>query len=120
MFFTLTIFLNSQDSISASKSKIVTDSLPGKDLFRRNCGMCHFVNKPFIGPALNRINERNKNWLISFIRNSSKLMLKRDSITMVLYEQYGYVEHPNFKILSKNEIKEIITYIERASNSNSH
>lgn len=65
----------------------------GKKIFQNNCGMCHKLDKPFIGPALSCIT-RTKNI---------------DELTKIVGGQNG---HPTSK-LTEEEINALIEYINK-------
>lgn len=55
----------------------------GEDIFKQNCVVCHRTDdQKMVGPGLKGINEkRSEEWLISWIRNSQKLI---ESLTCFL------------------------------------
>lgn len=63
----------------------------GKTIFQNNCGMCHRLDKPIIGPALNCIT-KTKN---------------KDDLTKIVEGESG---HPTSKLTEK-EINALIEYI---------
>lgn len=84
----------------------------GKQLFANNCKQCHAVNEVVVGPALGNVtSRRSKEWLLSFIRNSSKLIQEGDPVAKGLFEQYNRTQMPSFNF-SDEEIQAILSHIE--------
>lgn len=65
----------------------------GKMIFQSNCGMCHKLDKPIIGPALNCITKTKK----------------KDELTKIIVGKQG---HPISKLTDK-EIEALIEYINK-------
>jgi len=88
----------------------------GRMLFETNCSPCHGVHKEIIGPMLSSITKkRDTTWLRQFIRNSQAVIAAGDSDANYLYEQYHHQVMPSFKTLTKDQINNILLYIETES-----
>jgi mono/diheme cytochrome c family protein len=85
----------------------------GKKLFTSNCAMCHTLTKDdLIGPGLAGVNERREQaWLISWIKNSQKMVESKDKIAVELFNKYNKVVMPPYDY-SDEEIKSILSYID--------
>ncbi|MDQ3534398.1 MAG: c-type cytochrome [Bacteroidota bacterium] len=87
----------------------------GKSLFTNECTVCHALDRKLIGPALAGVTERRPiPWLISFIRNSSKVIQSGDDYAVNLFNQYNKMQMPAFAY-SDEEILSILAYIEQES-----
>src|SRR4028118_2225148 len=88
----------------------------GKTLFNNNCTTCHAVSdEVVVGPGLKGINERRpEQWLISWIRNSQKVIATGDKYAVDLFNQYNKAPMPAFDF-SDVEIRNILAYIDVAS-----
>lgn len=88
-------------------------SQDGKELFERNCTVCHQLGKgKLVGPDLQGVTERReKQWLFNFIHNSQEVIKSGDPIAVKLYEEYNKSLMPPFTQLSDAEINSIIDYI---------
>jgi len=89
----------------------------GKSIYQQNCQSCHAINKIMTGPALNGFTKRGpwikKENIYKWIHNPSAFMAK-DSYTKNLQKEYEVIMQA-FPQLSKEDIDEIIEYIEYAS-----
>jgi mono/diheme cytochrome c family protein len=85
----------------------------GQSLFRQNCTVCHAINDIVVGPALGGVHTRRSTpWLISFIRNSQKLIKSGDPDAVELYNRFNKTEMPAFSF-SDEEIISILAYIKQ-------
>ena len=83
----------------------------GKQLFNNNCKQCHAVDAIVVGPALANVsNRRSKEWLHSFIKNSSKVIQGGDPVAKELYEKFNKTQMPAFNF-SEEEIDAILAHI---------
>lgn len=88
----------------------------GQSLFTANCTQCHAINQKIIGPALKDVHERREvPWLISWIRNSQKLIASGDETAVALYEEYNQTVMASYPF-SDDEILSILAYIKVESN----
>ncbi|TGE08846.1 c-type cytochrome [Hymenobacter fodinae] len=82
----------------------------GDALFKGNCAQCHAVNDVVVGPALMGLDKRRpERWLLSWIKNSSKMVASGDEYAVKIFNQYGKQQMPSF-LLSDAEIRQILTY----------
>lgn len=87
----------------------------GATLFKKECTACHSINlsEKLIGPALNNITKkRNRTWLHLWIKNNQALRKSGDKDAISIYKEYNGIEMNNFLHLSKNDIDDILTFIE--------
>ncbi|RED96226.1 quinol:cytochrome c oxidoreductase pentaheme cytochrome subunit [Marinoscillum furvescens DSM 4134] len=83
----------------------------GESLFKANCTQCHAINEKVIGPALKDVHERrSKEWLISWIRNSQKLIQSGDETAVALWEEYNKTAMPAYPF-SDEEITSLLSYV---------
>ncbi len=101
-------------TISAQGAEIPTDEAvisSGESLFKANCTQCHQVHKKVIGPALAGVTERlESDYLISWIRNSQKLVQSGDEYAVSIYEEYNQVAMPAYPF-SDDQILSLLAYI---------
>jgi len=87
----------------------------GEKLYNANCTQCHAINEVVIGPALKGIEERRERpWLISWIKNSQKVIESGDEYAVALYEKYKKVAMPAYPFTDA-EIISVLEYIDVAS-----
>jgi mono/diheme cytochrome c family protein len=87
------------------------DAAAGKSLFNSNCAACHKLDKDMTGPALRGITERlDKDWLSSWIRNSSKMIKAGDSYAVEVFEKYNKTPMTAFPQFSDADIDNILAY----------
>jgi len=83
----------------------------GKKLFNANCAACHKLNKRGIGPALKGVSEKyDREWLYSWIKNSSSMIKAGDPQAVAVYEEYNRSVMNNFPQLSNEDIDKILAY----------
>lgn len=86
-------------------------ALVGQKLFQTYCVNCHALDDVVVGPPLENVHQRRQEkWLIAFIRNSTQLIYKRDSIATEVFNQYNKTPMPSFA-MSDDAIKSILAYI---------
>ena len=109
LFLTLSfIFLFSFQSLHSQDDPIVKE---GKKLFNANCAACHKLNKRGIGPALKGVSEKyDREWLYSWIKNSSAMIKAGDPQAVAVYEEYNRSVMNNFPQLSNEDIDKILAY----------
>lgn len=90
----------------------------GQELFNNNCTSCHQVSTEIVvGPGLKDIHSRRPlPWLISFIRNSQKLIQSGDKYSVNLYNQFAQTVMPPHDF-SDEDITAIVAYIAKESAS---
>lgn len=114
LFFSLNT-LSAQDAEGGGAADgIPTDEAivsAGASLFKANCTQCHAINELVIGPALKDVHERREtDWLISWIRNSQKLIQSGDETAVELWEEYKPTVMPAYPF-SDEEITSLLAYI---------
>ena len=87
------------------------DPVLGKKLFNSNCAACHKVNKKAVGPALRGASTKyEKEWLYSWIKNSSAMIKSGDDQAVAIWEEYNKSAMTAFPQLSTDDIDNIIAY----------
>ncbi len=101
-----------------AEDKILTDELSiqsGQQLFNQHCAACHNFESAEIGPNLSGVtSERNKEWLMSFIKNAPKMIESGDERAVELFEKYKQYM-PAFTMLSDDDIEHLLAFIHRFS-----
>jgi mono/diheme cytochrome c family protein len=83
----------------------------GKKLFNANCAACHKLNKRAVGPALRGISSKyDREWLYSWINNSTALVKSGDAQAVASYEEYNGSVMTSFQQFSNDDIDNIIAY----------
>lgn len=113
--FSVINFAQAQDA-AASEDGISTDPAmisAGEKLFKGNCTSCHQVHKKVIGPALANVWERvpSKEWIYSFIQNSTKVIASGDEYAVNLYNEYNKTQMTSFGSLDPAKIDQILAYV---------
>ena len=94
-------FLNAQE----------VDVQAGKKLFNANCASCHKLNKKAVGPALKGVSAKyDREWLYSWIKNSSAMIKAGDPQAVAVWEEYNKVAMNAFPMLSNADIDNILAY----------
>ncbi len=114
--FTLSFQSMAQDAAAGDAAAAGPDPAlvsAGKSLFENNCTTCHSVtDEVVIGPGLYNMHERRTEaWLISWIRNSSKMIAAGDPQAVELFNKYNKTQMPSYAF-SDEEIKSIIAYVQ--------
>lgn len=107
LFFTPSF---SQDAPAAADPLAVK----GQSLFKEaGCNTCHGVHDKKTGPALKDVSKRwsNPATLISFIKNSTKVINSGDAYANKLYNEYNKVQMPAHEFLSDDDVKAILAYV---------
>ena len=87
------------------------DIQKGKSLFNANCAACHKLNKRAVGPALAGISAKyDKEWLYSWIKNSTAMVKSGDAQAVAIYEEYNGSVMTSFPQLSNEDIDNILAY----------
>ena len=80
-------------------------------MFNANCAACHKLKKRAIGPALKGVTEKyDKEWLYSWIKNSSAMIKAGDAQAVAIYEEYNRSVMNNFPQFSNEDIDKILAY----------
>lgn len=86
----------------------------GKRLFEENCTACHSICSKVIGPALLGVTDRRtNNWLLSFTKNSSQMIMDGDPQAVELYTSWNKQSMTSFEFLTDKEISAIYDYISK-------
>jgi mono/diheme cytochrome c family protein len=113
--FLLVSFLSLPQNAFAQADELPTSDeaiANGEKLFKNNCAVCHQVQNKMVGPALKNVYERRElPWLLSFIKNSQKVIQSGDEYAVNLYNEYGKAVMPSFDYFADEEIKNILGYI---------
>ncbi len=87
------------------------DPAKGKELFNSNCAACHKMDKRATGPALRGVASKyEKEWLYSWIKNSSALIKSGDAQAIKVFEENNKVAMTAFPQLSNEDIDAILAY----------
>ena len=93
------------------------DPTKGKSLFNTNCAACHNLDKKMTGPALRGVEARlandeglDRNWLNSWIRNSSALIRSGDAYANKIYAEYNGAAMTAFPQFSDQDLSDILAY----------
>jgi cytochrome c2 len=108
---------NLEEDVLQNASPVV---LQGKQIFQQQCSNCHYINKEDDdgGPALGSVTRRrSKAWLVSFIRNSQKVIQAGDPYAVHLFNSFNRRIMVPMEFLTENDISSILEYIELASSS---
>ena len=107
LFFTSTITIFAQDA----------DPVAGKALFNTNCASCHKLDRKMTGPALRNVEARlledeglDREWLYSWIRNSSALIKSGDAYANKIYEEYNKSAMTAYPQLTDSDLNNILAY----------
>ena len=104
LFFLLLFF-----SFSAHSQEV--DITKGKSLFNANCAACHKLNKNLVGPKLSGVSDKyEKEWLYTWIKNSSAMIKSGDERAVAIYEEWNKVAMNAFPQLSNEDIDNILAY----------
>ena len=87
------------------------DPMAGKKLYNANCAACHKLNKKAVGPALRGVSAKyDKEWLYSWIKNSSAMIKAGDAQAVAIWEEYNKTAMTAFPQLSNADIDNILAY----------
>jgi mono/diheme cytochrome c family protein len=87
------------------------DIQKGKALFNANCAACHKLKKRAVGPALAGVSAKyDKEWLYSWIKNSTAMVKSGDAQAVAIYEEYNGSVMTSFPQLSNEDIDNILAY----------
>lgn len=87
----------------------------GKTIFNNNCTVCHSLGaEVVVGPGLKGVTQRRPEaWLVSWIRNSQKVVESGDAYAVEIYNKFNKTPMPPYDF-SDDEIKSVLKYIEVA------
>ena len=93
------------------------DPVAGKALFNTNCASCHKLDRKMTGPALRYVEKRlaedeglDREWLYSWIRNSSAMIKSGDTYAVKIYEEYNKSAMTAYPQLTNADIDNILAY----------
>ncbi|MFB0903960.1 MAG: cytochrome c, partial [Nonlabens sp.] len=104
---------NTSDSVPAAPVEVSesADAALGEALFKANCASCHKLYKKAVGPALFQVSERyDKDWLYTWIKNSSAFIATGDAQAVAIYNEYNQSNMNAFPQLSNVDIDNILAY----------
>ena len=89
----------------------------GEELFKTYCNSCHLLSaQSSTGPGLAGITDkRTKEWLVSWITNSTEFIATGDEDAVQIFEEFNKVVMPPFTQLTEAEIVSVIDYMEVAA-----
>ena len=94
-----------------SGSLLAQDVDKGKSLFNSQCAACHKLKKKAVGPALAGVTAKyEKEWLYSWIKNSSAMIKAGDPQAVAIWEEYNKTAMTAFPQLSNEDIDNILAY----------
>lgn len=98
----------------------------GENLFRSRCTVCHAIgkntrvvgggediekNQRRAGPDLLGVTEKRSHaWLVRWLTDPGKMLSEKDPAAVELYNEYGQVVMPNFR-LGETEVNALIEYL---------
>lgn len=114
----LVVFLLSSISLFAQGEEAAAgDVAKGKALFNQNCAACHSLKKKMTGPNLYKVESRlaedeglGREWLYSWIKNSSGVIKSGDAYANKIYAEYNQTAMTAFPTLSNGDIDNILAY----------
>ena len=86
----------------------------GQKLFKKNCAVCHKMDKVLTGPALQGWSDRvpEGDWIYEWVKNSQVLIASGDDYANKIYNSNGKVEMTAFPQLSNEDVDAIFTYVD--------
>lgn len=102
----------SEDGIPSDDSMVSA----GASLFKANCTQCHAINEQVVGPALKDVHKkRDIDWLMSWIKNSQRLIQSGDPTAVALYEEFNNTVMPSYPF-SDEQVMSLLAYVKSESN----
>jgi copper(I)-binding protein/cytochrome oxidase Cu insertion factor (SCO1/SenC/PrrC family) len=92
-------------------------SIPrGEQLFRTRCANCHSVTghepEGALGPDLLGVTrQRDRDWLLNWLRAPDQMLASNDPVAMALYKKYNNLAMPNMR-LNQQDATALISYID--------
>lgn len=85
----------------------------GKTLFTQNCTACHAISDEVVlGPGLKGVTQRRPEaWLISWIKNSQKVVASGDKYAVDLFNKYNKTVMPSYDFTDA-QIRGLLAYID--------
>ncbi|CAN1549079.1 Glucose/Sorbosone dehydrogenase [Spirosomataceae bacterium] len=105
--FVTILFTQFQNSFSQNKYSLDSKNIAkGKEIFEVQCAACHSFTQNGIGPELSQtLKKRDKNWLISYLKNPQKTMAAEPNFDKRV------IAMPAFAHLQKSEVENILAFI---------
>jgi len=102
--FVTILFTQFQNSFSQNKYSLDSKNIAkGKEIFEVQCAACHSFTQNGIGPELSQtLKKRDKNWLISYLKNPQKTMAAEPNFDKRVIQQREVIascERNNFMLL---------------------
>jgi mono/diheme cytochrome c family protein len=100
------------ESVTVSPDRQQQIEHPGEKIFKANCKACHRIDRQLIGPALGGVLDRRDSlWVISMIRNSSKLIASGDPTAVELFKEYNGTQMTSFSSFTDEELRSLLEYL---------
>jgi protein SCO1/2 len=101
-----------------AKAPEINNFSDGENLFRTRCMSCHTIDgstDQSIGPdLLNVTKNRDRKWLIRWLKEPDVMIKEKDPIAIALYNKYNQVTMPNFS-LTEVDVMDLLTYLDDKS-----
>jgi glucose/arabinose dehydrogenase/cytochrome c2 len=99
---------NEQATIAGDSASITR----GEASFNKNCRGCHNFKQDGIGPQLSGVTVSNKaSWLLSFIKNSQRLVASGDTGALAVFNKYKKAVMPSFETLPEDELQSLLAFL---------
>jgi len=110
--FLLSLFFMISASVDVfAQEDVAGDPANGRSLFNMHCAACHHMDRNMTGPALRGMTERlDRDWLHSWIRNSSAMINAGDAYAVKIFEEYNRLPMTAFPQLSDQDLDDILAY----------
>jgi mono/diheme cytochrome c family protein len=106
---------NQTSAAAPAQAAAITDPVAkaGETLFKNNCAACHATSaEVVVGPGLAGITQRRpEDWLVSWIRNSQKMVQSGDKYAVEIFNKYNKTVMPSYDF-TDDQIKSILRYVE--------
>jgi hypothetical protein len=87
----------------------------GGILYKQNCASCHIGNKTTqFGPSIQNIRkDYGVEWAVTFVKNTDKLIEKRDLNALYSIAVFYPVKHTRFPVLERSALIKIFDYVDK-------
>jgi hypothetical protein len=87
----------------------------GEILYKQNCASCHIGNKTTqFGPSIQNIRkDYGVEWAVTFVKNTDKLIEKRDLNALYSIAVFYPVKHTRFPVLERSALIKIFDYVDK-------
>ncbi len=97
---------------SKHESLLSPAAVTGKEVFKQNCKACHRMKEKLVGPALTGVFERRDSvWIRKMIVNAEQLRKRGDKQAIILYREYGQLEHTRFTSMNEPTLDALLSYL---------